>query len=59
MMDVWRFSRSLSLQTIPYHRDRAALLGFLAALVPTDLSDTNKPSRIQTLESGTGPIILA
>lgn len=59
MMDVWRFSRSLSLQTVLHHRDHAALLGFLAALVPADLNDTYKPSRIHTLEPGTGAIIIA
>lgn len=59
VMDMWRFSRSLSLQTVLQHRARDALLGFLAALVPADLNDTYKPSRIQTLEPGTGTIIIA
>lgn len=58
-MDVWHFSRSLSLQTVLHHRDCAALLGFLAVSVPADLNDTSKPSRIQTLEPGTGTIIIA
>ena len=59
MMDVWHFSRSLSLQTVLHHRDCAALPGLLAAFVPADLNDTYKPSRIQTLEPGTGAIIIA
>lgn len=34
MMDGRHFSRSLSLRTVLHRRDRAALLGSLAALLP-------------------------